>query len=136
MLYHYTSFDALKNILRYAKSQEQMCFWATRYDCFADTDEFKLGVETIRRLLPEMEKELQPDRQIAPLFDWNEIKDNKNLDYTTRFILQIIRISLIPILCHSLHEQTMTTCGKSMQKRMGWLWQLTIHNMCRFLMLP
>ena len=65
MLYHYTSFDALKNILRYAKSQEQMCFWATRYDCFADTDEFKLGVETIRRLLPEMEKELQPDRQIA-----------------------------------------------------------------------
>ena len=33
------------------------------------------GVETIRRLLPEMEKELQPDRQIAPLFDWNEIKD-------------------------------------------------------------
>lgn len=76
MLYHYTSFDALKNILRYAKSQEQMCFWATRYDCFADTDEFKLGVETIRRLLPEMEKELQPDRQIAPLFDWNEIKDN------------------------------------------------------------
>ena len=81
MLYHYTSFDALKNILRYAKSQEQMCFWATRYDCFADTDEFKLGVETIRRLLPEMEKELQPDRQIAPLFDWNEIKDNKNLPY-------------------------------------------------------
>ena len=58
-----------------------MCFWATRYDCFADTDEFKLGVETIRRLLPEMEKELQPDRQIAPLFDWNEIKDNKNLPY-------------------------------------------------------
>ena len=114
MLYHYTSFDALKNILRYAKSQEQMCFWATRYDCFADTDEFKLGVETIRRLLPEMEKELQPDRQR----------------------LKIIRISLIPILCHSLHEQTMTTCGKSMQKRMGWLWQLTIHNMCRFLMLP
>ncbi len=28
-----------------------------------------------------MEKELQPDRQIAPLFDWNEIKDNKNLPY-------------------------------------------------------
>ena len=42
MLYHYTSFDALKNILRYAKSQEQMCFWATRYDCFADTDEINL----------------------------------------------------------------------------------------------
>ena len=117
MLYHYTSFDALKNILRYAKSQEQMCFWATRYDCFADTDEFKLGVETIRRLLPEMES----GRLRLCLIG-------------TR--LKIIRISLIPILCHSLHEQTMTTCGKSMQKRMGWLWQLTIHNMCRFLMLP
>lgn len=58
-----------------------MCFWATRYDCFADAEEFKLGVETIRRLLPEVEKDLPADRRIAPMFDWDEIKDNKNLPY-------------------------------------------------------
>lgn len=79
MLYHYTSFEAFKSILRDAESTAQMCFWATRYDCFADTDEFKLGIETTRRLLPEVEKELQPDRRIAELFNWNEIKGNINI---------------------------------------------------------
>lgn len=58
-----------------------MCFWATRYDCFADAEEYKLGVETILRLLPEVEKDMQTDRKIAPLFEWGEIKDNQNLPY-------------------------------------------------------
>lgn len=59
MLYHYTTLPAFKSILRDAKTKEQMCFWATRYDCFADENEYRLGVETIQRLLPEIEKELQ-----------------------------------------------------------------------------
>lgn len=46
-----------------------------------DEKEFKLGVETIRRLLPEVEKDMQADRRIAPMFDWDEIKDNINLPY-------------------------------------------------------
>lgn len=81
MLYHYTTIAAFRSILRDAVTRGQMCFWATRYDCFADTEEFKLGVETIRRLLPEVEKEMPTDRRIASMFDWNEIKDNKNLPY-------------------------------------------------------
>lgn len=81
MLYHYTSLSSFESILLEAKTHGHMCFWATRYDCFADTEELKLGVETIRRLLPEVEKDLPQDRQIAHLFDWNEIRDNKNLPY-------------------------------------------------------
>ena len=81
MLYHYTTIPAFMSILRDAGTKGQMCFWATRYDCFADEEEFKLGVETIRRLMPEVEKDMPADRRIAPLFDWNEIKGNKNLPY-------------------------------------------------------
>lgn len=81
MLYHYTTILAFMSILRDAGTRGQMCFWATRYDCFADAEEFKLGVETIRRLLPEVEKDMLADRRIAPLFDWNEIKGNRNLPY-------------------------------------------------------
>lgn len=81
MLYHYTTQAAFESILREAKTSQQMCFWATRYDCFADKEEWKLGVETILRLLPEVEKELPADRQIASMFDWNDIKGNKNLPY-------------------------------------------------------
>ena len=81
MLYHYTTLPAFMSILRDAGARGQMCFWATRYDCFADAEEFKLGVETIRRLLPEVEKDMPVDRRIAPMFDWNEIKYNRNLPY-------------------------------------------------------
>lgn len=81
MLYHYTTLPAFMSILRDAGTRGQMCFWATRYDCFADAEEFKLGVETIRRLMPEVEKDMPADRRIAPLFDWNEIKGNRNLPY-------------------------------------------------------
>ena len=81
MLYHYTSLPAMRSILRDAGTKGQMCFWATRYDCFADDEEFKLGVETIRRLMPEVEKDVPVDRRIAPMFDWDEIKDNRNLPY-------------------------------------------------------
>lgn len=69
------------SILRDAATRAQMCFWATRYDCFADAEEYKLGVETILRLLPEVEKDMQTDRKIAPLFEWGEIKDNQNLPF-------------------------------------------------------
>lgn len=31
--------------------------------------------------MPEVEKDMQPDRRIAPMFDWEQIKDNKNLPY-------------------------------------------------------
>lgn len=81
MLYHYTTIPAMRSILRDVGARGQMCFWATRYDCFADAEEFKLGVETIRRLMPEVEKDMPADRRIASMFDWDEIKGNKNLPY-------------------------------------------------------
>ncbi|MDO4958272.1 MAG: hypothetical protein Q4E68_03310 [Prevotellaceae bacterium] len=81
MFYHYTTIPAFKSILHEADTKAQMCFWATRYDCFADKEEVKLGVETIHRLMPEVEKTMQSDRQISSMFDWSVIKDNKNLGY-------------------------------------------------------
>ena len=81
MLYHYTTISAMRSILRDAGTKGQICFWATRYDCFADEKEYRLGVETIRRLLPEIEKELQEDRRVAQYFDWKLIEGNVNLPY-------------------------------------------------------
>lgn len=81
MLYHYTSLGAFKSILRDARTRSQICFWATRYDCFADKEELKLGIDTIKRLLPQVEKDLQPDRRIAAKFDWSMIEGNTNLPF-------------------------------------------------------
>lgn len=58
-----------------------MCFWATRYDCFADKEELKLGVETIKRLLSQVEKGQPLDRQIAVSFNWDKIRGNENLPF-------------------------------------------------------
>ena len=38
-------------------------------------------METIRRLLPEIEKELPLDRQVAKNFDWKLVEGNVNLPY-------------------------------------------------------
>ena len=81
MLYHYTSFDSLKGILRAQSSEKGLCFWATRFDCFGDKEEYKLGITVIKRLLPELEKKLQPDRRIASSFEWDEIMGNETLPY-------------------------------------------------------
>ena len=47
MLYHYTSIQALEGILRGCPSEKGLCFWASRYDCFGDKEEYKIGIETI-----------------------------------------------------------------------------------------
>ena len=81
MLYHYTSFDSLKGICRAPSIDEGLCFWATRFDCFGDKEEYKLGISVIKRLLPELEKRLQPDRRIASSFEWDEILGNETLPF-------------------------------------------------------
>ena len=43
MLYHYTSIQALEGILRESPSEKGLCFWASRYDCFGDKEEYKIG---------------------------------------------------------------------------------------------
>lgn len=81
MLYHYTSFDSLKGICRAPSTDEGLCFWATRFDCFGDREEYKLGISVIKRLLPELEKRLQPDRRIASSFEWDDILGNETLPF-------------------------------------------------------
>lgn len=81
MLYHYTTIPAMESILKDAVTRGTMCFWATRYDCFVDKEEYRLGVETIRRLLPMVEQELPQDRRVAQDFDWKLIEGNVNLPY-------------------------------------------------------
>ena len=82
--YHYTSLEALKGILKEKPTENQeLCFWATRYDCFEDTDEYLFGVDTLKRLLPTYEDKynLQEDRRIAGVFEKDLIKRNVNLPY-------------------------------------------------------
>lgn len=79
MLYHYTSIQALKGMLRESPSEKGLCFWASRYDCFGDKEEYKIGIETIKALLPKVENKLQSDRRVASSFDWDSIKENKML---------------------------------------------------------
>lgn len=79
MLYHYTSIQALEGILREFPSEKGLCFWASRYDCFGDKKEYKIGIEAIKNLLPKLEERLQPDRRVAPSFEWGNIKENKML---------------------------------------------------------
>lgn len=81
LLYHYTSFESLKGILRDSSSEQGLCFWATRFDCFEDKEEYKLGISVIKRLLPKLEKRLQPDRRIASSFEWEEIIGNETLPF-------------------------------------------------------
>lgn len=81
MLYHYTTFDSLKGICRAPSTDEGLCFWATRFDCFGDKEEYKLGINVIKRLLPELEKRLQPDRRIASSFKFDEVLGNETLPF-------------------------------------------------------
>lgn len=43
--------------------------------------EYKLGIDTIKRLLPLVEKDLQPDGRTAAKFDWSMIEGNTNLPF-------------------------------------------------------
>lgn len=79
MLYHYTSIKALEGIIREFPSENGLCFWASRYDCFGDKEEYKVGIEAIKNLLPKLEERLQPNRRVAQLFNWESIKVNKML---------------------------------------------------------
>lgn len=82
--YHYTSIEALKGILKENPTENQeLCFWATRYDCFEDTEEYLFGIDTLKRLLPVYENRynLQEDRRIAGTFEKDLIKGNVNLPY-------------------------------------------------------
>ena len=57
MLFHYTSFEALHKILLPAPANgKELCFRATRYDCFEDQTEFRYGIDRTKELMEEIEK--------------------------------------------------------------------------------
>ena len=80
--YHYTSLDALRGIIRSNENNGKgLCFWATRYDCFVDKEEYLLGVDFTRKYLSIMEDKynLKQDRRIAAFFRRETIENNVNL---------------------------------------------------------
>lgn len=80
--YHYTSLDALRGIIRSSENNGKgLCFWATRYDCFVDKEEYLLGIDFTRKYLSIMEDEynLKQDRRIAAFFRRETIENNVNL---------------------------------------------------------
>ena len=75
--YHYTGFTALNGILnRNSDDATNICLWATRYDCFEDQDEYRLGINYAKKYLSILEEKrgMQKDRCIAEMFDVKEIE--------------------------------------------------------------
>lgn len=67
-IYHYTSMDALKGILR----EDELCFWGTRYDSMNDPTEHIYAKE---ELIPELSKSLNLE----------EVKDTEIYPYVVSF---------------------------------------------------
>ena len=69
--YHYTSLSAFSSILQNTPVKDkEICFWATRYDCFVDETEYVHGIDKLRPVLEKFEEHsgLQQDKKISPLF--------------------------------------------------------------------
>lgn len=82
ILYHYTNFDVLESILKYdTVKNKEICFWASRYDCFRDGEEFKYGLEWIKSTLLDHENNLgrPKEYQIANLFEPSTVLSNPSL---------------------------------------------------------
>lgn len=82
ILYHYTNFDVLESILRYdTVKNKEICFWASRYDCFRDGEEFKHGLKWVQSVLPEFENSIgrSKNEQITDLFEPSTVLSNPSL---------------------------------------------------------
>ncbi len=80
--YHYTNTNAFESILQNNPTRDnEICFWATRYDCFVDHAEYVHGIDKIRPILEQFEDKhnLQNDRRISPLFQSEEVVNNIGL---------------------------------------------------------
>ena len=75
--YHYTGLTALNGILNGDSDDiPNVRLWATRYDCFEDQDEYRLGINYAKKYLSILEEKrgMQKDRCIAEMFD---VKENR-----------------------------------------------------------
>ena len=74
--YHYTPLKAFSSILQENPTKgKEICFWATRIDCFEDKAEYIHGIEKLRPVLEQFESEvgLQEDRRISQLFNPKDV---------------------------------------------------------------
>lgn len=74
--YHYTPLKAFSSILQENPIKgKEICFWATRIDCFEDKAEYIHGIDKLRPVLEQFESEveLQEDRQISQLFNPKDV---------------------------------------------------------------
>lgn len=88
--YHYTSSSAFSSILQNAPIKDkEICFWATRYDCFVDKIEYIHGIEKLRPVLEAFEKRsgLTRERQVSQLFNPKEIE--KSLGLPVPYVISI-----------------------------------------------
>lgn len=70
--YHYTPLKAFSSILQENPTKDkEICFWATRYDCFRDKTEYKHGIAKVYPALDDFEVHsgIQDDKRIAPFFN-------------------------------------------------------------------
>lgn len=75
--YHYTSLKAFSSILQDNPTKgKEICFWATRYDCFRDKTEYKHGIAKMYPALDDFEVRsgLQDDRKITRFFNQTEVE--------------------------------------------------------------
>lgn len=73
-LYHYTNINALRGILQKdAPLNQELCFWATRFDCFEDKEEFRYGIEYTRKHLMEWEEQNNIMNRIGQEIDADKI---------------------------------------------------------------
>ena len=75
--YHYTPLKAFSSILQENSTKDkEICFWATRYDCFRDKTEYKHGIAKMYSALDAFEDQsgVPEDRKIAPFFDPTEVE--------------------------------------------------------------
>lgn len=75
--YHYTQLKAFSSILQENPTKDkEICFWATRYDCFKDKTEYKHGIAKIYPALDNFENQSKTpdDRKIAKLFNITEVQ--------------------------------------------------------------
>ena len=84
MLYHYTSTQALEGKLRESPSEKGLCFWASRYDCFGDKEEYKIGIETIKALLPKVENK-----------DDSELNNYNKTNKITRLVTNLTYVAIV-----------------------------------------
>ena len=75
--YHYTPLKAFSSILQDNPTKDkEICFWATRYDCFSDKSEYKYGIAKIYPVINDFEVQsgLQDDRRITRFFNPVEVE--------------------------------------------------------------